>query len=176
MEVDAKHRAGLSVACRGRNVFGDRQFGAGTRAGWRRVQCSAAGAAVARPGTGADHVEDLVVRREAQPVGVRELRFRHHHVEPAARVPAIDRGRQFALFAADHIAKYLRDNVHQTIVGPIAFSADGERKENATLMAQFRGIVDKNMEQFRTPGKQVILFPAKWKSGDLISPFEVARK
>ena len=38
-------------------------------------------------------------------------------------------------------------------------------------MAQFRGIVDKNMDQFRKPGKQVILFPAKLKSGDLISPF-----
>ena len=74
------------------------------------------------------------------------------------------------------IAKYLRDNVHNTIVGPIAFSADGERKETATLQAQFRGIVDKNMEQFRSPGKQVILFPEKMKSGDLISPFEAARK
>jgi len=73
------------------------------------------------------------------------------------------------------IAKYLREHEHQTIVGPIAFSADGERKENATLMAQFRGIVDKNMDQFRTPGKQVILFPAKWKSGELVSPFEAAR-
>jgi branched-chain amino acid transport system substrate-binding protein len=74
------------------------------------------------------------------------------------------------------IAKFLRENVHNTIVGPIEFSADGERKESATLMAQFRGIVDKNMEQFRSPGKQVILFPAKWKSGDLVAPFEVARK
>src|SRR6201996_4101226 len=73
------------------------------------------------------------------------------------------------------IAKYLREHEHQTIVGPIAFSADGERKENATLMAQFRGIVDKNMDQFRKPGKQVILFPAKWKSGELVSPFQVAR-
>jgi branched-chain amino acid transport system substrate-binding protein len=43
-------------------------------------------------------------------------------------------------------------------------------------MAQFRGVVDKNIEQFRTPGKQVILFPDKLKSGDLITPFEVARK
>jgi branched-chain amino acid transport system substrate-binding protein len=74
------------------------------------------------------------------------------------------------------IAKYLRENEHKTIVGPIAFSADGERKETATLQAQFRGVVDKNIEQFRTPGKQVILFPEKFKSGDLISPFEVARK
>jgi branched-chain amino acid transport system substrate-binding protein len=74
------------------------------------------------------------------------------------------------------IAKYLRDNEHKTIVGPIAFSADGEWKETATPMAQFRGVVDKNIEQFRTSGKQVILFPEKLKSGDLISPFEAARK
>ena len=74
------------------------------------------------------------------------------------------------------IAKYLRDNEHKTIVGPIAFSADGEWKQTATLMAQFRGVVDKNIEQFRTSGKQVILFPEKLKSGDLISPFEAARK
>jgi branched-chain amino acid transport system substrate-binding protein len=73
------------------------------------------------------------------------------------------------------LAKYLREHEHQTIVGPIAFAADGEWKESATLMAQFRGIVDKNMDQFRKPGKQVILFPAKWKSGDLVSPFEAAR-
>jgi branched-chain amino acid transport system substrate-binding protein len=73
------------------------------------------------------------------------------------------------------IAKYLRENVHNTIVGPIEFSPDGERKETATLQAQFRAIVDKNMDQFRKPGKQVILFPTKWKSGELITPFEAAR-
>jgi branched-chain amino acid transport system substrate-binding protein len=74
------------------------------------------------------------------------------------------------------MAKYLRENEHKTIVGPIAFSADGERKENATIMAQFRGVADKNIEQFRGPGKQVILLPEKWKTGELISPFEAARK
>src|SRR6478609_1576235 len=74
------------------------------------------------------------------------------------------------------IAKYLRENTHKTIVGPITFAADGEWKETATLQAQFRGVVDKNIEQFRKPGKQVILFPEKLKSGDLITPFEAARK
>jgi len=73
------------------------------------------------------------------------------------------------------IAKYLHENEVKTIVGPIAFSADGERKETATLQAQFQGIVDKNMDQFRKPGKQVILFPPKLKSGELITPFEAAR-
>ena len=74
------------------------------------------------------------------------------------------------------LAKYLREHEIRTIVGPIAFSADGERKETAALQAQFRGIVDKNMDQFKKPGKQVILFPEKLKSGDLVSPFEAARK
>jgi branched-chain amino acid transport system substrate-binding protein len=73
------------------------------------------------------------------------------------------------------LAKYLRENTHKTIVGPIAFSADGERKETAVLQAQFRGIVDKNIEQFRSAGKQVILFPDKLKSGELVAPFEAAR-
>jgi branched-chain amino acid transport system substrate-binding protein len=74
------------------------------------------------------------------------------------------------------IAKYLHEHELKTIVGPIAFAADGERKETATLQAQFRGVVDKNIEQFRNSGKQVILFPDKFKSGDLITPFEAARK
>ena len=52
------------------------------------------------------------------------------------------------------IAKYLHENEIKTIVGPIAFSADGERKETATLMAQFRGVVDKNIDQFRTPASR----------------------
>ena len=74
------------------------------------------------------------------------------------------------------LAKYLRENVHQTIVGPIEFSADGERKETATVLAQFRGVVDKNAEQFRQPGKQVILFPKKLITGEIIVPYEKARK
>jgi branched-chain amino acid transport system substrate-binding protein len=74
------------------------------------------------------------------------------------------------------LAKYLHENEIKTIVGPMVFSADGERKETAVLQAQFRGVTDKNIEQFRTSGKQVILFPEKMKSGDLVTPFEAARK
>jgi branched-chain amino acid transport system substrate-binding protein len=74
------------------------------------------------------------------------------------------------------LAKYLRENTHQTIIGQITYSADGEWKETATLEAQFRGIADKNVNQFRSSGKQVILFPDRLKTGDLIFPFEDARK
>jgi branched-chain amino acid transport system substrate-binding protein len=74
------------------------------------------------------------------------------------------------------LAKYLRENTHNTIVGPITFGPDGEWKESATLEAQFRNVKDKNIDQFRSAGKQVILFPDKLKTGDLITPFEAARK
>jgi branched-chain amino acid transport system substrate-binding protein len=79
-------------------------------------------------------------------------------------------------FEHKKIAEYLHKSEMPTIVGPIAFSPDGERKESATLMAQFRGVVDKNIEQFRGPGKQVIIFPEKLKTGELVAPFEKARK
>jgi hypothetical protein len=61
----------------------------------------AARSGIARPLARADHVERLVVGREAQPVRVGKLRFRDCDLQFAARIPAIDRGRQFALAAAD---------------------------------------------------------------------------
>ena len=73
------------------------------------------------------------------------------------------------------IAKYLHANTMQTIVGPITFAEDGEWKESQTVEAQFRGIKDKDMDQFRQPGKQVILFPDHLKTGELVTPFEAAR-
>jgi branched-chain amino acid transport system substrate-binding protein len=83
-----------------------------------------------------------------------------------------------AVKSLDHkaLAAYIRSNTHKTIVGPIKFSADGEWAETGTLQAQFRGVVDKNIEQFRSPGKQVILSPARLKTGDPVIPFEKARK
>jgi branched-chain amino acid transport system substrate-binding protein len=73
------------------------------------------------------------------------------------------------------IAKYLHANTMQTIVGPITFAEDGEWKVSQTVEAQFRGIKDKDMDQFRQPGKQVILFPDNLKTGELVTPFEAAR-
>jgi branched-chain amino acid transport system substrate-binding protein len=43
-------------------------------------------------------------------------------------------------------------------------------------MIQFRGVVDKNVDQFRQPGKQVILEPTQFRTGELAEPFEKARK
>jgi branched-chain amino acid transport system substrate-binding protein len=73
------------------------------------------------------------------------------------------------------LAAYLHSHEMKTIVGPIRYDATGERAVPAVVQIQFRGLVDKNLEQFRQPGKQVILYPEKSKTGELVAPFEKAR-
>ena len=77
----------------------------------------------------------------------------------------------------DHktLAAYLRKNEMKTIVGPIRFGPDGEWANPRVLQAQFRGVVDKNIEQFRQPGKQVVLYPEAMKMGTVAAPFEKVR-
>jgi branched-chain amino acid transport system substrate-binding protein len=69
----------------------------------------------------------------------------------------------------DHkkLAAYLRKSEMKTIVGPISFGPDGERAKPVVPFIQFRDIADKNVEQFRQPGKQVIIYPAQYKSGEV---------
>jgi branched-chain amino acid transport system substrate-binding protein len=78
----------------------------------------------------------------------------------------------------DHkvLANYLRTNEMKTIVGPIRFREDGEWANARVVQAQFRGVVDKDMDQFRKPGKQVVLYPDQYKTGEVVAPFEKARK
>jgi len=77
----------------------------------------------------------------------------------------------------DHkrLAEYLHKNELKTIVGPIRFGPDGEWANPRVVQAQFRGVADKDMDQFRQPGKQVVLYPEAYKTGDVITPFDKAR-
>jgi branched-chain amino acid transport system substrate-binding protein len=63
----------------------------------------------------------------------------------------------------------------KTIVGGIRYGKDGEWANARMVMVQFRGVADKNVEQFRQPGKQVIVEPASYKTGEVL-PFDKARK
>ena len=78
----------------------------------------------------------------------------------------------------DHktLAAYLRKNEMKTIVGPIRYGPDGEWANPRVIMTQFRGVVDKNVDQFKLPGKQVVLSPEAAKTGEIAAPFEKARK
>jgi branched-chain amino acid transport system substrate-binding protein len=74
------------------------------------------------------------------------------------------------------LAEYLRTHEMRTIVGPIKYDKTGEWSNPRVVQAQFRGIVDKDLEQFRQPGKQVVIFPEEYKTGDVVTPFDKARK
>jgi len=73
------------------------------------------------------------------------------------------------------IAGYLRTNTMETIVGPVKFDAGGERANPRVIMAQFRGVKDKDTDQFRVAQRQVIIHPASDKTGDPIVPYDKAR-
>ncbi len=73
------------------------------------------------------------------------------------------------------LARHLHGHEFNTIVGPISWGPDGERARPAVPMIQFRNVADKNVEQFRQTGKQVILHPPQFKSGDPVVPYEKAR-
>jgi branched-chain amino acid transport system substrate-binding protein len=74
------------------------------------------------------------------------------------------------------LAEYLRRTEFNTIVGPISFDKNGERAKPRLVQTQFRNVKDNDLEQFRSPGKQVVVWPAVDKQGDVITPFDRARK
>jgi len=73
------------------------------------------------------------------------------------------------------LAAWLHGNEVKTIVGPIRWDKHGEWANPRVVQAQFRGVADKDMEQWRKPGKQVVIYPEEYKTGEVITPFEKAR-
>jgi branched-chain amino acid transport system substrate-binding protein len=74
------------------------------------------------------------------------------------------------------LSDYLRKTTFSTVVGDIKFGDRGEWAEPRILLIQYRGIVGNDIEQFKLPGKQVVLHPARFKSGDLQVPFDSTKK
>jgi branched-chain amino acid transport system substrate-binding protein len=72
------------------------------------------------------------------------------------------------------LADYLHKNELTTIVGPVRYDANGERANVRLITTQFRGLKNKDQEQFRSPKAQVVLAPAGDKTGEFIAPFSKA--
>jgi branched-chain amino acid transport system substrate-binding protein len=77
----------------------------------------------------------------------------------------------------DHakLAAELRKGTFNTIVGEVRFGPNGEWQKNRTLTIQFQGVQAGDVNQFKQPGKAVILHPNELKSGNLIEPYVKAR-
>ena len=79
-------------------------------------------------------------------------------------------------FEHDTLAAYIRSHGFQTVVGDVAFAPDGEWTTSRMVYSQFQNVTGNNLEQFRDTSRQVILSPAEYKTGELIYPYENARK
>ena len=76
----------------------------------------------------------------------------------------------------DKLADYLRTHTFHTIVGDITFGPNGEWTKPRVLEVQFQGVAGHDVDQFRDPKKEVILWPGEYKSGDLRSPYGEAKQ
>ncbi len=76
----------------------------------------------------------------------------------------------------DKIAAYLRDHTSKTVMGDIAFGEDGELAESRGLMVQYQHLTGNGIDQFEGGKNPVIVWPAKYKDGEVIYPYDAARK
>ena len=75
------------------------------------------------------------------------------------------------------IAAWLHANEVHTIAGNIRFNKEGDWAEGNSLTTQFQGIEKAgDAAEFADPKKEVVLLPEKYKTGDMIYPYEKAQK
>lgn len=75
------------------------------------------------------------------------------------------------------LAAYMRQATFKTIMGDIKFGERGEWAQGRMLQVQYHSIKpDANLETWRGMSYQTVLTPAKYKTGNVIYPYEKARQ
>jgi branched-chain amino acid transport system substrate-binding protein len=69
------------------------------------------------------------------------------------------------------IAAYIHATKFSTVVGDVKFADNGEWEKSRVLFVQYQNIAGNDIEQFRKPGKVVILYPPEYRSGKFIYPY-----
>ena len=69
------------------------------------------------------------------------------------------------------LADYLRSHTFKTVVGDVKFGADGEWAEARVMEVQFQNVKANDVEQFKLPSTEVILWPPDLKTGDIMYPY-----
>src|SRR6266852_5806463 len=73
------------------------------------------------------------------------------------------------------LADYIRATEFNTIVGKVKFGKNGEWAKWRTLMVQYQKVQGTGIDQFRGPGKKVVLYPDEFKSGNIVYPYSAAK-
>jgi branched-chain amino acid transport system substrate-binding protein len=73
------------------------------------------------------------------------------------------------------LADYMRTTEFSTLIGKVKFGKNGEWAKGRTLMVQYQKVQGTGIDQFRGPGKKVVLYPDELKSGTIIYPYAAAK-
>jgi branched-chain amino acid transport system substrate-binding protein len=73
------------------------------------------------------------------------------------------------------IADHIRATEFSTVVGKVKFGKNGEWAKGRTLMVQYQKIQGTGIDQFRGPGKKIVLYPDELKSGTIVYPYAAAK-
>jgi branched-chain amino acid transport system substrate-binding protein len=77
---------------------------------------------------------------------------------------------------AEKLAAYLHSHEFTTVAGVFKFGPDGEWDQERVLWTQFQHLTDNSIEQFRDGNKEVVVWPAEYKVGDVAYPYDEVRK
>jgi branched-chain amino acid transport system substrate-binding protein len=77
----------------------------------------------------------------------------------------------------DKLAEYMRSHEFKTIMGNISFGKNGEWAKSEFMQVQYHDITDAaNLDTWRGMSYQTVLTPEDLKTGDVIYPYEKAKK
>jgi branched-chain amino acid transport system substrate-binding protein len=70
------------------------------------------------------------------------------------------------------LAEHIRKTTFKTVVGDVSFNAEGEWATAQVMAVQFQGVSGNGVDQFKDPKTEVILWPTKYKTGNIIFPYD----
>ena len=76
----------------------------------------------------------------------------------------------------DKLVDYIRDHSFKTIAGEIKFGPNGEWAQARVLTVQFQNVSGNDIEQFKGPKTEVIVWPEDERTGTLLYPYNEAQR
>ncbi len=76
----------------------------------------------------------------------------------------------------DAIAKYIHSHTFSTVVGDVSFAKNGEWAQGRPIYVQYHGVKGHDLDEWKKEGTAVVLYPAQWKTGTLVYPYQKARQ
>lgn len=74
------------------------------------------------------------------------------------------------------LAKYIHEHTFSTIAGDISYTANGDWSQSRMIFTQFQNVAPNDLMQFSNTEHQVIVWPDKFKTGNIIYPYANAMK